>query len=67
MKKGQQFNRFDETSETTSLKASIECDEQMREAMTSPDGMFAAGLLPQVGASSAQGAKQVLDIVGKAG
>ncbi len=67
MKKGHQFNRLDETSEVTTLKAKISCDEEMRDAMISQDGMFAAGLLPQVGAASAQGSKQVLDIVGKAG
>ena len=67
MKIGQKFERIDKTKESSTLKAEKQCDRELLDVLTSEDnGMFKAGLLPQVACSTSAGSKAVLDIVGQA-
>jgi len=54
------------TSETATLKAQIDVNPEMREALIADeDGMFRRGALPQMQCATAAGSKELLEAVAK--
>ena len=67
MRVGNSFKKTDSTSESLSMKAKMEVDPGLREALTDADnGILRPGALPKMSTSSAAGNKQILDALDKA-
>ncbi len=67
MRIGNSFKKKDSTSESLSMKAKMEVDPNLREALTDADnGILRPGALPKMPTSSTVGNKQILDALDKA-
>ena len=67
MRIGKSFKRKDITSESMTLKGSMDVDPALRQALTDADeGIMRPGALPKMQTNSANGNKQLLDALEKA-
>ena len=66
MRIGNSFKRKDITSESMTLKGSMDVDPALRQALTDADeGIMRPGALPKMQTNSANGNKQLLDALEK--
>ena len=61
MKKAKEVNKKNKTEDSAKLQASLDCDNDMLQALVGDDGVMQAGALPSMGINNAQGQKHLLD------
>ena len=67
MREGAKFQRKDITGESAKLKASMNCDAELRNVLTDAEtGLTRPGALPQIDTATAAGNKTLLDSIEKA-
>eukprot|EP00435_Cladocopium_sp_Y103_P048701 s2664_g14.t1 len=67
VREGAKFERQDITAENIKLKASMNCDAEMRNALTDAEtGLMRAGALPHIDTATAAGNKALLESIDKA-
>ena len=67
VREGAKFERKDITGESTKLKASMDCDPDLRRALTDAEtGLMRPGALPHIDTATAAGNKTLLESIDKA-